>query len=248
MMYPLVRELAAAPHRVPAAVTCWVLKMARQPYYRWLAAPVTDTELAEAYRANALFDAHRDDPEFGHRFLADEARAAGEPMTERTAWKISRDNRWWSAFRKRRGRGKSVKAGPPVSAHVSSERRASRCRLHQEAIVDHLFTVMGEAATPIARTGLAAEGLLERQHLQEWVIAHPQLLGESVLVVTAEYDRWAETSRPHPDGGYRGCDGSPESWGRHGTGERKDHLPGGEPAAGHGRHSLHPARLRLDAA
>ncbi|UYM25743.1 hypothetical protein NQP46_30550 [Streptomyces albus] len=78
-------------------------------------------------------------------------------------------------------------------AHVSSERRASRCRLHQEAIVDHLFTVMGEAATPIARTGLAAEGLLERQHLQEWVIAHPQVLGESVLVVTAEYDRWADT-------------------------------------------------------
>ncbi len=116
MMYPLVRELAAAaaPHRVPVAVTCRVLKLARQPYYRWLASPVTDTELAEAYRANALFDAHRNDPEFGHRFLADEARAAGEAMAERTAWKICRDNRWWSAFGKRRGRGKNVKVGPPV--------------------------------------------------------------------------------------------------------------------------------------
>ncbi|MCO4699652.1 IS3 family transposase [Streptomyces sp. RO-S4] len=116
MMYPLVRELAAAaaPHRVPVAVTCRVLKLARQPYYRWLASPVTDTELAEAYRANALFDAHRSDPEFGHRFLADEARAAGEAMAERTAWKICRDNRWWSAFGKRRGRGKNVKVGPPV--------------------------------------------------------------------------------------------------------------------------------------
>ncbi len=116
MMYPLVRELAAAaaPFRVPVAVTCRVLKLARQPYYRWVASPVTDTELAEAYRANALFDAHRDDPEFGHRFLADEARAAGEAMAERTAWKICRDNRWWSAFGKRRGRGKNVKVGPPV--------------------------------------------------------------------------------------------------------------------------------------
>ncbi|MEW1605452.1 IS3 family transposase [Streptomyces sp. NPDC093808] len=116
MMYPLVREpaAAAAPHRVPVAVTCRVLKLARQPYYRWLASPVTDTELAEAYRANALFDAHRNDPEFGHRFLADEARAAGEAMAERTAWKICRDNRWWSAFGKRRGRGKNVKVGPPV--------------------------------------------------------------------------------------------------------------------------------------
>ncbi|MFD4987480.1 transposase [Streptomyces sp. NPDC058374] len=116
MMYPLVRELAAAaaPYRVPVAVTCRVLNLARQPYYRWLAAPVTDTELAEAYRADALFDAHRDDPEFGHRFLLDGARTAGEPMAERTAWRICRDNRWWNAFGKRRGRGKTAKAGPPV--------------------------------------------------------------------------------------------------------------------------------------
>ncbi|MFI1312345.1 IS3 family transposase [Streptomyces albidoflavus] len=116
MMYLLVRELAAAaaPHRVPVAVTCRVLNLARQPYYRWLARPVSDAELAEAYRADALFDAHRDDPEFGHRFLADEARAAGEAMAERTAWRICRDNRWWSAFGKRRGRGKNAKAGPPV--------------------------------------------------------------------------------------------------------------------------------------
>lgn len=91
-----------------------MLKLARQPYYRWLASPVTDTELAGAYRAHALIAAHRDDPEFGHRFLADEARAAGEAMAEQTAWKICRDNRWWSAFGKRRGRGKNVKVGPPV--------------------------------------------------------------------------------------------------------------------------------------
>ncbi|MFJ2025689.1 hypothetical protein ACIODW_18070 [Streptomyces sp. NPDC087897] len=57
----------------------------------------------------------------------------------------------------------------------------------------HLFTVDGRTAPPISRTGLTAEGLLERQHLQEWVIAHPQALGESVLVITAEYDRWADT-------------------------------------------------------
>ena len=54
-------------------MTCRVLKLARRPYYRWLERPVTDAELVEAYRANALFDAqfdaHRDDPEFGYRFL-----------------------------------------------------------------------------------------------------------------------------------------------------------------------------------
>ncbi|MEV6135500.1 hypothetical protein AB0L63_05440 [Nocardia sp. NPDC051990] len=56
-------ELAA--DGIPVVVTCRVLKIARQPYYRWRTAPVTATEVAEAYRANALFDAHRDDPESG---------------------------------------------------------------------------------------------------------------------------------------------------------------------------------------
>jgi len=112
MTYPLVTELAAVG--IPVTVTCRVLKLARQPYYRWLANPITDAELTEAYRANALFDAHRDDPEFGHRLLDDEARDAGEVMSDRTAWKITSQNGWWSAFGKRRTRGKGKKAGPPV--------------------------------------------------------------------------------------------------------------------------------------
>ena len=95
-------------------MTCRVLKLARQPYYRWLANPITDAELVEAYRANALFDAHRDDPEFGHRLLADEARDAGQAMSDRTAWRIASTNGWWSVFGKKKARGKSRKAGPPV--------------------------------------------------------------------------------------------------------------------------------------
>src|SRR3954464_10479392 len=115
MMYPLVRDLAAADahHRVPVAVTCRVLKIARQSYYRWLARPVTDAELTQAYRANALFDAHRDDPEFGYRFLVDEARAAGQPRAERTAWRICSGNGWGGGVGKRR-RGQGGEAGPPV--------------------------------------------------------------------------------------------------------------------------------------
>ncbi|HPQ85976.1 MAG TPA: IS3 family transposase [Mycobacterium sp.] len=110
-LYPLVKELAA--DGIPVAVTCRVLKLARQPYYRWLANPVTDAEYLEALRANALFDAHRDDPEFGYRYLVEEARDAGQAMAERTAWRICSDNRWWSAFGKKK-RGKNGKAGPPV--------------------------------------------------------------------------------------------------------------------------------------
>ncbi|MEV0398362.1 DDE-type integrase/transposase/recombinase [Polymorphospora rubra] len=105
-------ELAA--DGIPVAVTCRVLNIARQPYYRWLARPVGDAELVAAYRANALVDAHRDDPEFGYRFLVDEARTAGQAMADRTAWKICSDNGWWSAFGKRKSRGKGGKVGPPV--------------------------------------------------------------------------------------------------------------------------------------
>ena len=37
---------------------------------------------------------------------------AGEPMAERTAWRICSDNGWWSVFGKKRG--KNGKVGPPV--------------------------------------------------------------------------------------------------------------------------------------
>jgi transposase InsO family protein len=111
MIYPLVRELA--DDGIPVTVTCRVLTIARQPYYRWLAGPVTTAELTQAHRANALFDAHRDDPEFGYRLLVDEAAANGQPMTARTAWAICSTNGWWSAFGKPR-RGKGGRPGPPV--------------------------------------------------------------------------------------------------------------------------------------
>ena len=98
---------------IPVAVSLRVLKLSRQPYYRWRKHQVTEAELVEAYRANALLDAHRDDPEFGYRFLAAEAAEAGEVMCERTAWRICRDNRWWSVFGKKRGKN-GKRPGPPV--------------------------------------------------------------------------------------------------------------------------------------
>jgi putative transposase len=115
MIYPLVRELATtgAPIRVPVAVTCRVLNIARQPFYRWLAEPVTEAEWDEALLTNAIFDAHREDPEFGYRFIVDEVRVAGFGVCERTVWKICSANGWWSSFGKKRGRN-GKKAGPPV--------------------------------------------------------------------------------------------------------------------------------------
>ena len=105
-------ELAA--DGIPVAVTCRVLKLARQPYYRWLAEPVSNAEWVQAHRANALFDAHRDDPEFGYRFLVDEARDAGQVMVDRTAWRICSVNGWWSVFGKKKPYGKARRPGVPA--------------------------------------------------------------------------------------------------------------------------------------
>ena len=117
-MYPLVSELAA--DGVPVVVSCRVLGLARQPYYRWLEQPFTDDQLDEAWLANAIFDAHRDDPEFGYRFLADEVRDGGHAVCDRTVWRHCADNGWWSVFGKRK-QGKKAKVGAP--AHDDLVRR-----------------------------------------------------------------------------------------------------------------------------
>ncbi|KQV06462.1 integrase [Leifsonia sp. Root112D2] len=126
-------ELAASG--IPVTAMCRVLKLSRQPYYRWLANPITTSEIVEAYRANALFDAHKDDPEFGHRLLADEARDAGEAMADRTAWRITSGNQWWSVFGKKRG-----KSGKKPGAAVHDD----LCTVTDEnGRVRHEFTASG---------------------------------------------------------------------------------------------------------
>lgn len=55
---------------------------------------------------------------------------------------------------------------------------------------ERVFTVTGSAATPARPIALADAGLRERSDLQEWVLAHPEIIGDGVLVVTFEFDRW----------------------------------------------------------
>ena len=75
--------------------------------------------------ANATFDAHRDDPEFGYRFLADEVRRAGHDACDRRVWRICRDNGWWSAFGKPRA---FKKRSPGTPAHEDLVRRQFRAQ------------------------------------------------------------------------------------------------------------------------
>ena len=101
MIFPLVRELAAAgaPVRVPVAVTCRVLGFSRQAYYSWLADPVAERDLVDAYATNAAIDVHRDDPEFGYRLIADELAGApgGHSSGLRAIWCVRDARHRWPA-------------------------------------------------------------------------------------------------------------------------------------------------------
>jgi len=106
-----VSELAA--DGIPVAVTCRVLKFAKQPYYRWLQDPVSQRDWDDAHLINAARDVHADDPAFGYRFIADELADAGFAASERRVWRVCSENEIFSAFvRRRRGKGRLV--GPPV--------------------------------------------------------------------------------------------------------------------------------------
>lgn len=94
MVYTLVRELAV--DGIPVTVTCRVLNIARQPYYRKLTEQVTDRERADVKLANAIFDVHRDEPEFGYRFLTDEIRSGDHTASDRTVSRDCATSGWWS--------------------------------------------------------------------------------------------------------------------------------------------------------
>jgi hypothetical protein len=66
---------------------------------------------------------------------------------------------------------------------------------------EFVFSVSGNSAVPAMPITLAEAGLRERDHLQEWIIAHPDILGAGVLIITSEFDKWqskvgAERHRP----------------------------------------------------
>ena len=115
MIYPLVRELAAtgAPIRGPVAVTCRVLKIAKQPYCRLLKHPVSDRDWDEAQLTNAAFDLHDEEPTFGYRRIADDLADLGFVASERRVWRVCSANGLVSVI-VRRKRGKNTKPGPPV--------------------------------------------------------------------------------------------------------------------------------------
>lgn len=57
-------------------------------------------------------------------------------------------------------------------------------------MAERLYTVTGSSAAPAVPVTLAEAGLREPSDLQEWVLAHPEILGPDILIVAFEFDRW----------------------------------------------------------
>ena len=87
-----------ADYGIPVAVTCRVLKLAKQPYYRWLQDPVSQRDWDDAHLTNAAIDVQADVPAFGYRFIADELAEAGFTASERRVWRVCSENEIFSAF------------------------------------------------------------------------------------------------------------------------------------------------------
>jgi hypothetical protein len=62
-----------------------------------------------------------------------------------------------------------------------------------------VFTVKGTQATPLPNIDISSLNFLERQHLQEWVLGQPEIIGDDVLVITFEFDRWSSPSGASPN-------------------------------------------------
>jgi transposase InsO family protein len=111
-MFSPVRDLAA--EGIPVRLTCGMLGFSPQAFYKWRARPCAPRVLDDADLVNAIVDVHRDDPEFGYRFIADELHADCHQVSERRVWRLCRDHRIWSTITKKGRRNSGKTPGPAV--------------------------------------------------------------------------------------------------------------------------------------
>lgn len=59
---------------------------------------------------------------------------------------------------------------------------------------EFLLAVDDDKSQRVNAETLPTLGLKEREHLQKWVLTHPEMLGTGVAVVTSEFDKWQAAS------------------------------------------------------
>src|SRR5690606_31064861 len=58
----------------------------------------------------------------------------------------------------------------------------------------HLFSVVGADSISLKPTSLADSHVREVEHLEQWIVDHPEILGENVLILDRQFGRWSSTS------------------------------------------------------
>lgn len=68
--------------------------------------------------------------------------------------------------------------------------------------MSHLIRVDQQDSSPLRQTSMHSEGLLETEHLERWIIKHPEVIDPGLMVVTTQFGRWAsaqDSARERPD-------------------------------------------------
>lgn len=55
----------------------------------------------------------------------------------------------------------------------------------------HLLRIDGKAADPCHRVSMASENLTETDHLESWIKSHPEVIDDTLMVVTTQFHSWA---------------------------------------------------------
>jgi len=109
-----IKDGLTTAESLPVRLTCGVLGFSTQAFYKWQANPISDREWNDAHFTNVIVDIHRDDPEFGYRFIADELERSGINTCERRVRRLCRDHKVWSTTVKKGRAGSGKRPGPAV--------------------------------------------------------------------------------------------------------------------------------------
>ena len=93
-------------------MTCRVLGLSTQGYYKWLKNPVSQRDWDDAHVIDALLGIHQDDPTLGYRFLTDELADVGITASENRVWRLCSTAGIFASHARKRA--KAGKPGPPV--------------------------------------------------------------------------------------------------------------------------------------
>lgn len=65
-----------------------------------------------------------------------------------------------------------------------------------------ILRITGPTATPLQATSMTQKGFLEVAHLEKWIVAHPEVIDPTLMILTTQFDQWTSDvgeARERPD-------------------------------------------------